>query len=113
MVLHLLPVDEHWAEIRLLPATPRPAPPGMSDWSSDPVRQVITHEATGCQFHAYPVPGTKIEGLLPPFAPPYEVAVRFVGMAGARPCPASATVIELGRQGIEWILKFTAEARRR
>lgn len=31
MVLHLLPVDEHWAEIRLLPVDPRPAPPGLAD----------------------------------------------------------------------------------
>jgi len=113
MVLHLLPVDRHWEEVRLLPSEPRPALRGFADWSSDPARQVITHEATGCQFHAYPVSGRLVEGLLPPSAPLYEIAVQFIGMAGAKPVPPSETVRELALQGIEWILKYTAEARRR
>ncbi|MBV9747724.1 MAG: hypothetical protein JO157_02805 [Acetobacteraceae bacterium] len=114
MVLNLLPATEveHYQEIRLLPGEPPPFPPALGEWSSDIARQRITHAASGCQFHAYPVPPRMVEGLVTPFAPPYEIAVRFVGMADATPCPSPETVRELGRQGIAWILKFTAEARR-
>ena len=62
---------------------------------------------------AYPVDAPMAAGFVTPFGARYEVAVKFVGMIGVSQCPASEQVREIGLQGIEWILTFTFEARRR
>jgi hypothetical protein len=46
------------------------------------------------------------------FNPPYEVALRFIGMIEGAERPLSGLVIDIGREGIEWILTYTMERRR-
>jgi hypothetical protein len=120
MVLHLVPdtyfreqVEREQEEIRLAPTDMRPPPPFMRDWVADNDQQTITHIPSGCQFRAYPVETPMAAGFVTPFGARYEVAVRFVGMIGVSQCPAPEQVREIGLQGIEWILTFTFEARRR
>jgi hypothetical protein len=119
MVLHLLPVsyanDEiiplEQEEIRLNRTDPQQTPPLKTDWVADPKEQIITHVETGCQFRAYPVPYPLRDGLVMPFAPTHDVAVRFASMIDDRPRPAN--IRDLGKQGIEWILRYTFESHRR
>lgn len=121
MVLHLLPDSDYLspmvlieqAEIRLLPADQKPRPPLMREWTAENDSQIITHVATGCQFRAYPVPTPLVNGIRTPFGSTYEIAVRFVGTKNLAPLPAIDDVLELGRQGIEWIRTFTFESRQR
>jgi hypothetical protein len=120
MALHFMPIADSYGrvereqeEIRLPASGPRPMPPLARDWVAENEQQTITHVASGCQFRAYPVYVPLVEGFVTPFAPRYEIAVKFVGMKNIASCPATEEIRELGRQGIEWVLTFTSEARRR
>jgi hypothetical protein len=120
MVLHFMPVvdsservEREQEEIQLVASGPRPKPPLLRDWVAENGQQTITHVATGCQFRAYPVYLRLVEGFTTPFGPRYEIAVKFVGMKNIASCPTAEQIRELGRQGIEWVLTFTSEARRR
>ena len=61
--------------------TPEIFMPAISDWSSDMKEQIITHNESGCRFHAYPV---QRDGPVVSFATK-QIAVRFVGMTDRRP----------------------------
>jgi len=119
MILHLLPIEPtppesftELQEIRLLPGEPRQRPPRLREWSSRPEDQTILHIETGCRFAALRLERPLVEGLSVPFAG-YDIGVRFIGMDGERDMPPPEEVKELGRQGIEWILTYTYESRRR
>jgi hypothetical protein len=119
MALHLLPDADlrteiarfEQEEIRLVPSDQHSPPPLFREWDADAESQVITHAETGCQFRAYPVPRPRSDGLVPPFAPAYDIAVRLAGSADGHSIPDNWR--ELGRQGIEWILRYTCEAYRK
>jgi hypothetical protein len=64
-------------------------------------------------FQAVRLDLPRAAGIVVPFAPTYEIAVRFIGMSGNAERLPSGTIIDLGRQGIEWILTHTFEARNR
>jgi hypothetical protein len=120
MVLHFMPVvdspervEQEQEEIRLLDSGPRTKPPLMRDWVAENGQQTITHVASGCQFRAYPAYLPLVEGFTTPFGQRYEIAVKFVGMKNIASCPTAEEIRELGREGIEWVLTFTSEARRR
>ena len=98
MVLHLT-IAEPKTE------TPEILMPVITDWVADMTEQTITHAATGCRFHAYPVP---TEGVVVPFAR-RQIAVRFVGMADRKPMPSPEEINRLGTQGILWIVSYTME----
>jgi hypothetical protein len=101
MVLHLT-VPEQQAE------TPEIFMPSITDWAADMKEQTITHVATGCRFHAYPV---EQEGIVVPFAH-RQIAVRFVGMADRKRMPSFEDISMLGTQGILWIVTYTMESSR-
>jgi hypothetical protein len=101
MVLHLS-IAEPGIE------TPEILMPAITDWVADTTEQTITHVATGCRFHAYPVP---TEGVVVPFAR-RQIAVRFVGMADRKPMPPPEEINRLGTQGILWIVSYTMESPR-
>jgi hypothetical protein len=88
--------------------TPEVLMPALTDWVADTTEQTITHVATGCRFHAYPVP---MEGVVLPFAR-RQIAVRFVGMADRKPTPSPEEINGLGTQGILWIVSYTMESPR-
>ena len=118
MVLHLVPegylanqIDQEQEEIRLTEARPRP--PLLRDWIAENEQQIITHTPTGCQFRAYPLEIPMAGGIVTPFGRRYEIAVKLVGMNHGAPRPTHEQIVELGRQGIEWIQTFTFEARRK
>jgi hypothetical protein len=106
-------IEREQEEIRVLPSDRKTQPPLMGDWTAENGRQTITHVSTGCQFRAYPMDTPLVNGLVTPFGPRYEVAVKFVGMKTIAQCPPNEEIRDLGRQGIEWILKYTAESWRR
>jgi hypothetical protein len=106
-------IEREQEEIRISPSGNRTQPPLMRDWAADNERQTITHVSTGSQFRAYPVDTPMVDGLVTPFGPRYEVAVKFVGMTTVAQCPPMEEIRALGRQGIEWILKYIAESWRR
>lgn len=119
MVLNLIPIKSptpssfaELQEIRLVPGEPKPQPPGFRDWESRPDDQTILHIGTDCRFKALRLEAPLVEGLRVPFAS-YEVGARFVGMDHNRDMLPPEEVRELGRQGIEWILTYTYESRRR
>jgi hypothetical protein len=101
MVLHLT-IAEPQIE------TPEILMPAITDWIADTTEQTITHVATGCRFHAYPV---QREGTIVPFAR-HQIAVRFVGMADRKPQPSSEEINRIGTQGILWIVSYTMESPR-
>jgi hypothetical protein len=113
MVLHLLPdyPDDLTAEIRLLPSLPPPRCPDLRDWNVEAEEQIITHVATGCRYQAIRIDYARSDGIVG-FNPPYEVALRFIGMIEGAERPLSGLVIDIGREGIEWILTYTMERRR-
>jgi hypothetical protein len=119
MVLHLLPIAEpspaaieKLQEIRLLPNEPKPRPPGIGEWTSRPDDQTIVHVATRTRFKALRLDPPLVEGLRLPFAS-YEVGAQFVGMDDCSDMLPVEDIYELGRQGIEWVLTYTYESRRR
>jgi hypothetical protein len=67
---------------------------------------------TGCRFAALRLPRPLVAGLHVPFAG-YDIGVKFLEMEGERDMPPVEEVRELGRQGIEWVLTYTFESRRR
>lgn len=101
MVLHLCVVEPQ-------PNSPEIMMPAITDWIADTTEQTVTHVATGCRFHAYPVP---TEGVVVPFAR-HQIAVRFVGMAERKPLPSVEEITRLGTQGILWIVSYTMESAR-
>ena len=101
MVLHLCVVEPQ-------PDLPEIMMPAITDWIADTTEQTVTHVATGCRFHAYPVP---TEGVVVPFAR-HQIAVRFVGMAERKPLPSVEEITRLGTQGILWIVSYTMESAR-
>ena len=101
MVLHLTVIEPHIEAPEILM-------PALSDWTADTSEQTITHIATGCRFHAYPIP---TEGVVVPFAR-HQIAVRFVGMADRKPLPWLEEIERLGTQGILWIVSYTMESPR-
>lgn len=119
MPLHLLPVEPpppaslaDLQEIRLQPGGFRSRPPRLKEWESRPEDQTLVHVETGCRFAALRLERPLIEGLRVPFAG-YDIGVRFLGMDGERVMPPPEEVKALGQQGIEWILTYTYESRRR
>ena len=88
--------------------TPEILMPAITDWIADMSEPTITHVATGCRFHAYPV---QREGNIVPFAR-HQIAVRFVGMAERKAAPSLEEIARLGTQGILWIVSYTMESSR-
>jgi hypothetical protein len=82
--------------------------PAITDWVADTTEQIVTHVATGCRFHAYPVP---TDGVVVPFAR-HQIAVRFSGMADQKPRPSVEEINRIGTQGILWIVTYTMESPR-
>ena len=120
MVLHLLPdpgydpiLEQLREEIRLLPGTPTPPAPRLNEWLCDAKDQILTHVASGCQFHAYRLKAPLVDGLVLPFEHTYEIATKFIGMKGKAPRPSPEEVFDIGRQGLVWILTYTYESARR
>jgi hypothetical protein len=82
--------------------------PTITDWTADMQQQTITHAATGCIFHAFPV---EPPGIVVPFAR-RQIAVRFLGMVDRKRMPSVDEITRLGREGILWIVTYTMESPR-
>jgi hypothetical protein len=113
MVLSLIPTpsdEEYEAEIRAIPGV-QGLRARLSDWRVEGGEQTILHIESGCLYKAYSVPSPAPMGMVTPFRPEYDVAVRFAGMKKGFDLPDLYTVQDVGREGIDWILTYTMEAR--
>jgi hypothetical protein len=119
MVLHLMPVPGYDPGLELLREEIRlgsgtsPKTPLLADWHCNARDQIITHRATGCQFHAYRLKSPLVDGFVLPFEHSYEIAAKFLGMKDKAPRPETERVFKIGQEGLMWILTYTYESARR